>query len=171
MSVAYMCVKQNGTAIEDYTGEEEKTKKGDSVEKMFLVQAFNHSVDIATNPQTGEVVDTPNMRQVSVTCNLNRGAVEINKYLTLAKRVEVTIHFFRMGQHGDDKETHHNWFSYTLKGARISSATVRSPMAMGGQATPDFMDISFTFEKITWEYHGKKSKMHTADWKKKSTGR
>lgn len=172
MGVAFLEIDVQGTKIEDFSTMEEQTKSGDSTKKMILVQAFHHGVEVATNPQTGEVTNTPQHRALSLTCNLGMSIVEINKALTQAKRCKVCVHFFKMGDsslEGDQEDTtHQNWLSYTLEDARISSVTVRSPMSLGGGETTDLMDITFTYRKIKWEYLGKSKKAHTSDWKKLS---
>ena len=166
--LAYMYVEgESGSQIEGWSGEEDRTNDGKSVENLVRVQAFDHSVDIPTDLQTGEATGVAQHRPVRLTCNMDQSCPELYDALTNQARMKIMIYFFRAG--GGAKSTasdFHNWFTITLTDARITSLGVRKAMALEGGDMPDLIDVTFRYRMIGWEDHNSK-KVVEFDWKKK----
>ena len=171
--VAYLYVedKDSGKHLVGYTGELDETFSGDSVKEFCRVQACDHSVSIPTDAQTGAAVGQAMHGAFNVTINLDKFSPVAYQYLSQAKRVNVRIHFFRMGQaetaSGASDPKFSNWFTVLLTDARIVGLHLHKAMAMGGGNVPDMLDVQFRYYKIQWQEHEDKVEAEY-EWKKKS---
>jgi len=171
--VAYLYVEDNdsGKQLEGWTGEEDQTFDGKQVKNFCRVQACDHSVSIPTHAQTGAAIGQAMHGAYNVTVDLDKFAPMAYQYLSQAKRVNVKIHFFRMGQSatasGQSDPKFSNWFTVTLTDARIVGLHLHKAMAMGGGNVPDMLDVQFRYYKIRWEEHEDKVEAEY-EWKKKS---
>ena len=75
---------------------------------------------------------------------------------------EVKILFFRPSQTGTEQQ----YFTYTLKNARITSFRTWAPNKQDPAATPYLpsSELAFTYETITWTYVDGGGVEHTDDW-------
>ena len=167
---AYLYVKAEKGEIKGFSNEDEKTFDGKNIKEMSRVQAFNHSIRVDTHRQTGESQNSQHT-PVMVTLDLDRSVSELYKALTTNQRiVEAKIYFFRAGAGPRSKTTDeqfHNWFTVTVKDARIVGLELRKSLALGDANLPDLIDVTFSYYEICWEDHDENKEASYA-WKSKS---
>ena len=171
MYTAYLYVKSEKGEIKGFSNEDEPTKDGKNIKEMSRVQAFNHSIRIPTHAQTGETQGPGQHTPVMVTIDLDRAVAELYKALTLNQRIdEAKVYFFRSGagpRANKTDEQFHNWFTVTIKDARIVGLELRKALAMGDANLPDLLDVVFSYYEIRWEDHDENKEASYA-WKSKS---
>jgi type VI secretion system secreted protein Hcp len=171
---AYLFVEAEKGVIEGFTGEKDKTRDGKSLEYLSRVQSFHHGVRIPTQPQTGEPSGPGQHTPLQITVELDKSVAELYQALTLNQRIkQAKVYFFRSGAGqragGSPDELFNNWFTVTIENAWVVGMELRKAMAMGGDNTPDLLDLTFTYSRIRWQDHDD-DKEAEYEWAKKAGG-
>jgi type VI secretion system secreted protein Hcp len=163
----YLEYHKDGKAIKGFTGEKDTTFDGKPCMDLTRVQAFNHALDVETDPQTGEPTATVMHRPVMLTINFDRAVPELYEAFTKSLRLNAKLYFFRSGHtirsggHSDAK--YHNFFSITLDDVRVTSIHLRKSLVLSeGQAQPDLVDVTFRYYEIRWEDHEDDKEAHSS---------
>lgn len=147
--LGYMKVKIAGAEVEG--GCSQKDVGAVKREKACEVYAFDHTVELPVNIDTGLPTGTRVHRPIKVTVYLDQAAPLLEDALCHGKEVEGDIWFVRNAQTPEGLE---GYYHINFKTARVVYLRqVTLPVLIEeNKRIPDLIEIGITYSEITWEH-------------------
>jgi type VI secretion system secreted protein Hcp len=120
-------------------------------ENEILVEAFNHTVTVPTDPQSGQPTGQRVHKPVTITKVFDKSSPMLYKALTSGERLpKCEIKWYRTSSQGLQE----HYFTIKLEDAIITNITARMPNCQDpGQAHFTHLeDVSFSYRKISWTH-------------------
>jgi type VI secretion system secreted protein Hcp len=132
-------------------------------EDEILVEAFNHTVMVPTDPQSGQPTGQRVHRPLTITKVYDKSSPLLYQALTSGERLpKVVINWYRTTMEGQLEL----YFSHELEDAVIVDITAKMPNCQDPSQAhfTHLEDVTFTYRKITWT-HKKASTAGSDDWR------
>jgi len=120
-------------------------------EDQILVEAFDHTVTVPTDPQSGQPTGQRVHKPMVITKVFDKASPLLYEALTRGEMMtKIEIKWFRTSQ--DGRQEH--YFTTLLEDAIVTNINARMPNCQDpGQAHFTHLeDISFSYRKITWTH-------------------
>ncbi|MGD9157599.1 MAG: Hcp family type VI secretion system effector [Desulfobacteraceae bacterium] len=148
-----------GTFTEDSVGNIYQDDHADEI----LVEAFNHTVTVPTDPQSGQPTGQRVHKPLIITKIFDKSSPLLYTALcTGEKLTNCELKWYRTSPDG----TQEHYFTIKLEDAIITNITAHMPNCQDpSQASFTHLeDVSFSYRKITWT-HEKASTSGSDDWR------
>jgi type VI secretion system secreted protein Hcp len=136
-------------------------------EDEVLVEAFQHTVKVPTDVQSGQPTGQRMHMSLIITKVFDKSSPLLYAALTTGERLtKCTIKWYRTSTSG----TQEHYFTTELEDAIIVDITARMPNCQDPNLAhfTHLEDVSFTYRKITWT-HEKAGTSGSDDWRKPVT--
>lgn len=157
---AYMWIKDDGGA--DIKGSVTVSEREGSVE----VVAFNHSVSIPTDANTGKLTGTRVHMPILFTKETDASTTYLYKAVTSGQTLKsIEIKWYRIDDAGKEKE----YFNTKLENVKVVGVTpkmldIKNPVF---EKHNHLEDVELRYEKITWSYKDGNI-IHADSWNERS---
>jgi type VI secretion system Hcp family effector len=162
---AYLYAKSEKGVIKGFTNQEDKTADGKSVKELCKCVGMTHQIHVPINEatHTSDTVGNPMHFPLQVYLEPDCALPTFMRAFHFAERLEeVKLYFFRAGtglrKSGKPDEKYHNWFTITLKDARLVTVDTQKAPGKSGNSSGalDEVVLGFTYRQIQWEDHDDK---------------
>lgn len=128
----------------------------------FMVQAFDHSIMIPRDAQSGQPSGTRIHRPLTVTKVFDKASPLLYQALVTGESLTCTIEWFRTSSEG----THEHYFTHVLEGAAIVDIQGFMPNCQDPNMAhfTHLEKVSFSYSTITWT-HEVAGTEGTDDWR------
>ncbi len=129
----------------------------------ILVEAFQHTVLIPTDPQSGQPTGQRVHRPLTITKVFDKSSPLLYSALTSGERLtKIEIKWYRTSKEGQQE----HYFTHILEDAVIVDLTARMPNCQdpGQSHFTHLEDLTFTYRKISWR-HEVSSTEGSDDWR------
>lgn len=164
---AYLSMEGNtqGNITEGSMGEDSVGSIGQEAHvDEVLVEAFNHEINIPTDPQSGQPAGQRVHKPLVITKVFDKSSPKLYNACASGERMKkVLIKWWRTAADG----TQQHYFTHELEEAVIVNIKAYMPNCQdpGKAQFTHLEDVSFTYRKITWT-HEKCGTSGADDWKK-----
>jgi len=120
-------------------------------ENEILVEAFNHTVRVPTDPQSGQPTGQRVHQPLTISKVFDKCSPLLYKALTSGERLSnCKIRWFRTSKTGSQE----HYFTIKLEDAIITNITARMPNCQDPNQAhfTHLEDVSFSYRKITWTH-------------------
>ncbi|RJP44573.1 MAG: Hcp family type VI secretion system effector [Desulfobacteraceae bacterium] len=132
-------------------------------EDEILVQAFDHTVTVPTDPQSGQPTGQRVHRPLTITKVFDKSSPLLYAALTTGERLTTCeIKWYRTSTSG----TPEHYFTIALEDAIITNIRARMPNCQdpGMASFTHLEDVSFSYRRITWTHEVAGTSGHD-DWR------
>jgi type VI secretion system secreted protein Hcp len=133
----------------------------------FMVQAFEHSIMIPRDSQSGQPSGTRIHQPLKITKVFDKASPLLYQALVTGESLTCTIEWFRTSAEG----THEHYFTHEIEGAAIVDIKAIMPNCQDPQTAhfTHLEEVSFSYSTITWT-HEIGGTEGTDDWRVSSAG-
>jgi type VI secretion system secreted protein Hcp len=139
----------------------------EGMDDMFMVQAFEHSIMIPRDSQSGQPSGTRIHKPLKVTKVFDKASPLLYQALVTGESLICTIEWYRTSSEG----THEHYFTHELEGAAIVDIKGIMPNCQDPNMAhfTHLEEVSFSYSTITWT-HEVGGTEGTDDWRVSSAG-